>query len=169
MILINIITSICFALLTLSVLYVILSFVLKNRADRISFIRGFKRGKCIAVFLVSIPLLSIGYVYNGMSVLDGILNAIPHVIDLVFLKFNIDNVSALMGVSDIYRITVYYCCVLVILNAALFTLSFIGQYLWQVGNKIVGFCTRKEKLMIFGNNEDSISIYWCVDLWPCES
>lgn len=155
----GIITTICFILLTLSVFYVIVSFALKNRADRISFIRGFKKGKCIAVFLIAIPLLCIGYIYDGTSVLDGILNAISHVIDFVVLKFNISKVNALIENSLFYQITVYYCCVLVILNAALFALSFIGQHLWLFGNKLMQRITRKEKLLIFGNNENSISVY----------
>ncbi len=154
-----IITAICFVLLTLSVIYVILNFIFKNRADRISFIRGFKKGKCIAVFLISIPLLCIGYVYSGVSVLDSILNAISHVVDFVLLKFNLDKVSALIGANIFYQITVYYCCVLVILNAALFALSFIGQYLWQGWNFILRLFTRRQKLIIFGNNKNSISIY----------
>lgn len=159
MIIYDIITAICFALLTLSVIYVIANFIIKNRADRISFVRGFKKGKCIAVFLISIPLLCIGYVYSGVSVLDSILSAISHVVDFVLLKFNISKVGALLDVSIFYRITVYYCCVLVILNAALFALSFIGQYLWQCLNFFVRLFTKKQKLFIFGNNKNSISVY----------
>lgn len=159
MIVYDVITAICFALLTLSVLYVLVNFFSKSRADKISFIRGFKKGKCVAIFLIAIPLLCIGYVYSEMPVLDSILSAISHVIDLVVLKFNVSKVSALVADSVFYRATIYYCCVLVIFNAALFALSFVGQYLWQLWNKIVRSFTKKDKLIVFGNNDNSISIY----------
>ncbi|MGN1042918.1 MAG: hypothetical protein ACI4SK_05500 [Christensenellales bacterium] len=64
-----------------------------------------------------------------------------------------------MGADLFYKITIYYCCVLVILNATLFAFSFIGQQIWQFGNRIVGATTKKDKLLIFGNNENNISIY----------
>lgn len=155
----NVITAICFALLTVAVLYVIVSFIVKKRAERISFIRGFKKGKCIAVFLIALPLIYIGYDYAGTPVLDGIFNTIMQVIDLVVLKFGFSKVGALIENSSFYRVTIYYCSVLVVLNAALFALSFIGQQLWHFRNWLVRVLTRKEKLFILGNNENSISIY----------
>lgn len=155
----NVITVICFALLTLSVAYVIYSFITKTRADRISFIRGFKKGKCIAVFLVALPLISIGYIYDGANVLDGVLSGLAHVIDFVVLKFNLNKINALIASNLFYRITVYYCCILVILNATLFALSFIGQQLWQFGNWVSRTFTGKEKLFIFGKNDNSELIY----------
>lgn len=155
----DIITGICFALLTLCVLYVFFSFLLKSRADRITFIRGFKKGKCVAVLLISVPLLCIGYIYAGENVLDGILYSISHVVDFVVLKFNVSKVGALVESSLFYKITIYYCCVLVILNAVLFAFSFIGQYVWQGWNLLVRLCSRKQKLFIFGNNENSISVF----------
>lgn len=159
----NIITAICLALLTAAWLYVaykiIISTVRKRRADRIAFIRGFKKGKCIAIFIVAIPLLCLGYIYGGSTVFDGILNAIAHVVDFVVLKFSIGKVDALLSASFFYRFTFYYCCTLVILNAILFAFSFIGQQLWLFWNSLVRFFTRKEKLFIFGYNENSVSVY----------
>lgn len=155
----NAITAICFGLLTLSAIYVIVSVICKKRADRITFIRGFKRGKCIAIFLIAIPLLSLGYIFDGATVIDGILSAISHVVDFVVLKFNVSKVGALADADLFYKITLYYCCVLVIFNAMLFAFSFIGQQIWQFGNTLCRAFTRKDKLFIFGNNENSISIY----------
>lgn len=155
----NIITAICFALLSLCVLYVIVSYLMRNRADKISFIRGFKKGKCVAVFIIAIPLLCVGYVYGGANVWDSILSSISHVVDLVVLKFNVSKVSALVESNAFYRVTLYYCCALVILNAALFALSFIGQQLWQGFNALVRLFSRKEKLFILGNNDNSVAIY----------
>lgn len=155
----NIIIAICFALLTLSGLYVIISIICKSRMDRISFVRSFKKGKCIAIFIVAIPLLCLGYLYAGASFIDGVLNAISHVVDFVVLKFSISKVGALLEANLFYKITIYYCCVLVIINAILFAFSFVGEQIWQFGNMFVRIFTKKDKLFIFGYNENSISIY----------
>lgn len=74
----NIITAICFALLTISALYVLISIFtkVKVRAEIIDFIRSFKKGKCIAIFLIAIPLLSLGYIFDGVSVINGILKRV---------------------------------------------------------------------------------------------
>lgn len=156
----NIITAICFALLILCIIYVVITIATKRRADRIEFIRGFKRGKCILIFLIAIPLLCLGYMYDGANFFDGILNSISHVIDFVVLKFGLSKVETLLEANLFYKITVYFCCVLVILNAMLFAFSFIGQQIWQVKNTLGRVFTRKEKLFIIGNNEDSIAIYY---------
>lgn len=156
----NVITAICFALLTLCVAYAVVSFAVKNRADRIAFIRGFKNGKCIAVLLIAFPLLLIGHLYpEGADPLSGVLSSIAHVIDFVVLKFNIDKVGSLINANLFYRITIYYCCVLVFLNAVLFAFSFIARQVWQGAHAIAGFFSGKTKLYVFGNNENSISVY----------
>ncbi|MBQ7387743.1 MAG: hypothetical protein IJW03_06220, partial [Clostridia bacterium] len=60
---INIVTSICLAALIAEVLFVILSTVIKKRADRIEFLRGFKRGECVVIYLTALPLYVIGHLY----------------------------------------------------------------------------------------------------------
>lgn len=156
---INIITAICFALLTIEVIYVFINIIVKKRSERIAFIRSFKKGKCIAIFLVSIPLFCLGYVYSGINIFESILAAISHVIGLVVLKFGLDDIPSLINANPFYKITVYYCCVLVTINAILFTLSFVGQYLWQWIQVLKIKFTSKDKLYIFGYNQNSLLIY----------
>lgn len=155
----NVVTAICLALLTLSAVYVLVSVIRKKRADRITFIRGFKRGKCIAIFLIAIPLLSIAYIYDGATVINGILSGIDHVVNLVVLKFSVSKVGALLNDNLFYKITFYYCCVMVILNAILFAFSLIGQQVWQSINVLSRLFTRKDKLYLFGNNQNNLSVY----------
>ena len=160
MIVYNIITALCLTLLILSVLYVVVSFFRKKgRAERITFIRGFKKGKCVAVFLIALPLLSIGYIYGGDSVVDGILNGITHVIELVVLKFNLHKVGGLIEANLFYKITVDCFCVVLILNAILFAFSFVDQRLWQWKNSVQRFFSKKERLVLFGNNRDNLSVH----------
>ena len=57
----NVVTAICFALLTAGVLFVIINLCIKDRASRIAFLRSFKKGKCAIVFIAEMPLYFIGH------------------------------------------------------------------------------------------------------------
>lgn len=162
---ITIITAICFALLTIGVLYVVVACILKKRPERIAFIRSFKKGKCLVIFLVAIPLLFLGYWYKGNTVIDAILAAITHDVELVVLKFKLDNIKGLLDADLFYRITMYYCCVLVIINAILFGLSLAEQKLWQLVCRMRAKYSRKVKLYILGNNKQSVAIYKSADAY----
>lgn len=156
---INIITALCFAALTLLILYFIISFIIKNRADRISFIRSFKKGKCVAIFIIAIPLILIGYWYSGMSIIRSFLTAIPHVISFVVLKYDLDKISSLIEANIFYRITTYYCCILVAINAVLFAFSLTSQRLWQFSQAFKAAHNKNEAVYIFGFNQNNLSIY----------
>lgn len=156
---VNIVTGVCVALLTLAVVYVIVEFARKKRPERIAFLRGFKKGKCLAVFIIAIPLFCMGYYYDGGDVMGAILNAVTHTVELVVLKFGLSKVGVLMSDSSFYTAAVYYCCVLVAVNAVIFTLSLIDQRLWLFGRRVAMRHTKKEKLLIFGYNKGSLSIY----------
>ncbi|MDE5654520.1 MAG: hypothetical protein K2I46_02810, partial [Clostridia bacterium] len=77
--------------------------------------------------MIAIPLFCIGYIDKGVGVVDSILSSISQLIDLVVLKFGVDKVQELLDKNIFYRITVYYCCVLVIINAILFAMSLFSQ------------------------------------------
>ena len=156
---VNIVTGVCVALLTLAVIYVIAEIARKKRPERIAFLRNFKKGKCLAVFVIAVPLLCMGYFYESGEVLKSILNAVTHTVELVVLKFGISKVGALMADNPFYSGAVYYCCLLVAVNAVMFTLSLIGQRLWLFGRRVSMRYTKKEKLLIFGYNKGSLSVY----------
>ncbi len=156
---INIVTAVCLVLFTAGVVYVCVNIFRKNRSQRISFIRGFKKGKCVAIFISAIPLLCLGYVYDGIEIFESILTAISHAIGLVVLKFGLDDIQTLIDANLFYRITVYYCCVLVTFNAILFTFSLLQQKVWHWVRHIASKCTKKDKLYILGCNDNSKAIY----------
>ena len=156
---VNIVTGVCVALLTLAVIYVIAEIARKKRPERIAFLRNFKKGKCLAVFVIAVPLLCMGYFYESGEVLKSILNAVTHTVELVVLKFGISKVGALMADNPFYSGAVYYCCLLVAVNAVMFTLSLIGQRLWLFGRRVSMRYMKKEKLLIFGYNKGSLSVY----------
>ncbi|MCM1220940.1 MAG: hypothetical protein NC548_41285 [Lachnospiraceae bacterium] len=156
---IYVITALCCVALTLLVLYFVISFIIKNRAGRIAFIRSFKKGKCVAIFLIAIPLIFLGYWYDGLDIIHSLLTAIPHVIGFVVLKYDVDKIASLMEVNLFYSITIYYCCVLVTLNAVLFAFSLTSQLIWQMGWAVKAKHNNKDAIYIFGYNQDNLSIY----------
>lgn len=155
----NVVTAICFALLTAEVAYVIINMCIKDRVSRITFLRGFKKGKCVLIYISAIPLYFIGHLYAGQSVLEGFFGAINKIINLVVLKYENASVQALMDANLFYEITIYYCFILIGINAVMFTLSLTHQYMWQFFRSLKSKFTRKDKLIIFGFNRNSVNIY----------
>lgn len=159
MIVYDIVTALCFAMLTAFFCYVLISIIVKKREERINFIRSFRKGKCITIFIVSIPLLFMGYRYSGATLIECFFSTVSHVIDFVLLKFGLAKLQALMQVNLLYKITVYYCSILLVLNAVMFVFAFIDKELWQLKNSMMRLFTKKEKLLIFGYNPNNVSVY----------
>lgn len=156
---INFVTAICFAILTIEVLYMVISLIVKNRANRISFLRSFKKGKCVIIYFSAIPLFCLGHMYAGADFFAGFFGAVNQIINLVVLKYSTSTVQALVDASVFYKITIYYSFVLVGLNALFFTFSLLGQRIWEFAQTLKYKNSSKDKLFIFGNNSNSISIY----------
>ncbi len=153
------ITAICFSLLAVELALVIVSIIFKTREERISFVRSFKRGKCAVIYVTALPLYVMGGIYAGEGFLSAFFNAISEMINLVVLKFDIDSLPALVYENSFYKFTLYFCFFLVTLNAILFSLSLIGQRLWNFLMRAKRIFSRKEILYIFGNNPENIQIY----------
>lgn len=131
----------------------------KERSKRIDFIRKFKKGNCAVVYMVAIPLYWIGHIYAGQSVLPAFFSAINKTMILVVLRYDMSSISALMADNNIYTFAVYFCFVLVAINAMLFALSFLHQKIWEWLQRKHWNWSRKEKLLIVGNNEENLKIY----------
>lgn len=156
---INFVTAICFAILTAEVLYVVISFIVKDRADRIAFLRSFKKGKCAIIYFSAIPLFCIGHMYAGADFFAAFFNAISQIINLVVLKYSTSSVQALFNANLFYKITIYYSFVLVGINAVLFTFSLVGQRLWEFRQSVKSKISTKDKLFILGYNQNSVAVY----------
>lgn len=76
---INFVTAICFAILTIEVLYMVISLIVKNRANRISFLRSFKKGKCVIIYFSAIPLFCLGHMYAGADFFAGFFSAVNQI------------------------------------------------------------------------------------------
>ena len=159
MVLINIITTLCLLLMVIGVLSVVLNLILKKRADRIEYVRKFKKGKGVLIYIYAIPLLWTGIVYSGQPVFYGFFSAVRRIFDLIVLKYDFSPVQALVEANPLYEFTMYFCFILVGLNAIMFALSLASQYIWNFFTNIGFILSRKNKLIIFGNNEQNYLIY----------
>lgn len=155
----NLITIICLILMSITLVSVITNLLGKKREDKITYIRGFKKGKGVLIYLFAIPLYWTGIVYAGETVLEGFFGAIRRTVDLVVLKYDVSPIQALMQDSQLFAITTYIAFVLVGLNAILLALSLAIQYIWSFGKNLAFRCSGKEKLYLFGNNSQNYAIY----------
>ncbi len=159
------ITLFCLVAFFLEVIGFFFYYILKKRPDRISFIKNYKKGKCAIIYLIAIPMFWIGIMYTKTSKgipftpVNEVFTSIHKVINLVVLKYEVSEIEALMNDFTLYAVCVYVCFGLVLINAGLFMVSFVGQYLWSVKGKLQRRLLYKENLVIFGYNNECVEIY----------
>lgn len=161
------ITVICLAALILEVIFVALGILTKSRSARIAFVRGFKKGKCVVIYFTAIPLYCVGHMYAGKDFLEAFFSAVNKIINLVVLKYDTASISTLMAADSFYRFTIYFCFVLVGLNALLVTFSLTAQYIWCGWRSLRHTLTHRSKLLLFGNNPENIAIYQSDKVHSC--
>lgn len=130
-----------------------------RRRNRINYLRSFKRGKGLVFYFIAIPLLFIGILYSGSSPILAITTTIARVIDLLVLKYNHGVVAGLFDALPIYRVAICVLYVLIFLNAVVFVLSLAHQVLCKAFYDFKFKVTKKEKVFLFGNNNQNKTIY----------
>ncbi len=157
----SVIILIILALVSLAVLvHIVLE---KNRKQRILYLRNYKKGKCFAIFVIALPLYFIGYFYDRtpgrLNIIMNLADTFDDVKDLIVLKFKYDGISHLMLDSLAYEVTVYFCSLLVILNAGLFVFSLFQQRIWEKITVNSFLRSNNDKYLIVGVNSDNIHLY----------
>lgn len=156
----KIVTAFCLALMGLELMVVLAKCIsLKNRSKRIAFLRGFKKGGCVLIYLTALPLYYIGHIYGGEDWIYAIFRAVKEIISLVVMGFDSESIRALMDADRLYKFTVYFCYILVTCNALLFSFSLVGQFVWSFSHRCYHWISGKPRLLVFGNNAHSIQIY----------
>lgn len=158
---VKIVCAICLALLVGCVAFVLVSLISKrkDRGKIIDFIRSFKKGKCAVIYPIAIPLYVIGHLYAGSSAPDAFFTAVNKTVSLVVLRYDVGSIEGLMAADPFYAFTVYFCFTMVGLNALTFTFSIIDQWTWRQSKKLRSMLTKKDKIYLFGANENNESIY----------
>ena len=158
----NIVTAICLLLMGMCMSSVIAKIALtykhNQREERIEYLREYKRGRMVLIYICVFPLLLAGLLYEGRPFFNALTGAVATIIDIVVLKFDPSAFSGLMGDSKLFEASIYISDILIALNAGMFVWSIVGQYISNmVSNLAVN--RSKEKVVIFGNNEHSHTIY----------
>ncbi len=152
-------TTICLLAFLGEIYYFFRGFANKTHKEIISYVRGFKKIKYLAVYLTSVPLYAIGIFYSGKRFWDSIFIAINKVVNLVVLKYEVDCIDRLMTDNLYYRLVVYFCFLLIGCTAVIFTFSLFVQQLWIAGQKKLALKTTQDKVYLFGYNPQNIAIY----------
>ena len=153
----SIISGICIAAMVSLVIYLIVMFCNCNRAEKIEFIKNFKKGKCAIIYVVAIPLFMMADLHAGKSVIVSIFSTIPKVVDLVVLKYSIPH--ALIAENICFSVAVYLCMTLVLINALMIPVSILHAYFWKNYRLFRFTHLKKNKYIIIGNNETTVEIY----------
>lgn len=152
------VSVVCLILMIMLFGYVAGKFLKTDRKDKLKFLKSFKKGKFVLIYLVAVPLYWMGIVYKGEPVGGALLMAIKATVDMVVLKYDYSSAAALMSDNLIYRITMDVCFVMVALNALLFTFTIVGE---RIANKVrVNLAARgkDELFVIIGYNAENRQI-----------
>ncbi len=160
----NIFSVLILAILTALLVSVVLKIIRLSRQDRILYIKGYKKSKFVYVYLITIPLVMLGYLFNGVVWYQSIFLSIKSVVNFALLQFDFAPMQSLIAYSVIYEIAVYYSFILICLNTVLFAFSILGQFIFETVENLKFALNKGDKLYIFGFNESSRLIYNNCDL-----
>ena len=151
------VSSICIAIMVGILAYFIFSFCKKSRAERIKYIKNFKKGKFLLIYFAALPLNYMISRYAGNGIIVSAYTSVSETVQLVVLKFDVS--SLLYEQNTVFKIAYLICLTLVILNAMMVLMSLLYRSLWN-GAKLFGFNhSSKDKCIVIGNNKNSRAVY----------
>ncbi|MGN1104261.1 MAG: hypothetical protein ACI4QI_05230 [Candidatus Coproplasma sp.] len=158
-----IIYSICLLVMVILLAVTIFKlFVLGSRQDKLEYLKNYKRGSFMIIYLVAIPLYFFGYVNcaalagNGIDVLTCFLNSITASVNLILLNFGIAGIRAALTTDNLlYCIAIGVCFSLTVLNVILFSVSLLWQRFKNLCGCIRARCAR-HLVVVVGNNENNL-------------
>ena len=159
----NYVIAICLAYMLALIVTFIVRLATSSRKERLQYVKNFKRGKFVLIYIAMIPLYFLAHRNNGASVEGALWQSISLCFDTVALKYPFNTTSSLMGANLFYRITVDFGYALVTLNAVMFTISLLGQIVLNALSLTITRCFRKRVVAVVGYNADSLYIIKSVD------
>lgn len=162
MLTVNIVSAVCLTLMLIWLSSVILNLLSrkKPRAEKIAYVRNFKKGKGVLIYLFTLPLFIVGISYAKVPFPEVLFRSIKQVVELVILKYDTSSVVLLLSESAFYSFVLYTSFFLVGANALMFVFSLASQYLSSYFNNLYFFTlSRRERVVIIGFSEQSKAIY----------
>lgn len=158
----TVVSVVCIAIMVTLVIYLVVKFCRCNRAEKIEFIKNFKKGKCAIIYVVAIPLIMMSDIYSGLDIGRAFFDAISEAVQLVVLKYDVS--LKLMQINIVFAVAMYLCLSLVIVNAMMITISILHHGIWK-GYRLFKFSHAKgNKCIVVGNNDKVLAAY---DSCPC--
>lgn len=130
MIIYSIISIICACIMLGTFAYIVAKIFILDRAERIGFIRDFKKGKVAIVYLVAVPLYFMANYYSGIGITKAIGGAFEGALTLLTFIIDRGNTAQLAQANAIYQATLYLCYGMVYLNGLMFIVSLCNENIW---------------------------------------
>ena len=163
-----VIYSICAVLMLLMLSYTVAKlFFLGTLKDRLDFLKSYKKGPFLIIYIIAIPLYFFGYVnmadftrdpaHPGTLVLQCFLSTFKGVFNLLRLDFGMDSIVGYMKVDSFYYVVMIACFILTTANVLMFSASLLWQRTknWLLKRKAL---RASELYVVVGDNKDNISI-----------
>lgn len=156
----NVISVICLIFLALYTAITVVKTLISPRKEALSYLRNFRKGRFAFIYVSMLPLYMIAFLYNGTALHLAFFKSLTKLVNLVVLKYEYGEITALIEASNIFNITLHTGFVLVAFNVLLFTLSLVHQRLSNALHLFYLRHTGKPKLYIFGEREENADIYF---------
>lgn len=153
------VTAVCFLVLIAGLISGIPRVLTRNRHKRITYLRGFKKGRFAVIYATAFPLCFIGRFYVEKNLFESFFGAIADVFEIVVLKYDFKSIGALLSADDFFKATFYICYIMVGLNIVLFAVSLANHRVWEFFRKIIIRYSGKDRLFIFGSGSQNVDIY----------
>jgi len=155
---VNVIISICLIFIVSIFFYILYKLFIPNYENKYIYLRDFKKGSFLLVYISIIPLYYLGIKYNGETIIKAFLLALEKSISLFALKFDNQVIVNLIEANTFYKITMYICFFIVIVNSIILTMAFIGRNIINRIKCFYIFKFSKETNIIIGYNKDNLHI-----------
>ena len=160
----DIVSVICLLLLLANVVQTVYQICTYEREERINFVRDYKKGKFVIVYLVALPLYFLANYYAGLGLVDSVTTALSNSVTLLALTLDpTGNTAALVAVNATYKWALYVCYATAYLNFGMFVVSIFFEYLSTYWRSLKFHLSNKTKCVILGNNAGSIALYHTCD------
>ena len=156
----NFITAVCLVIQVIYALTIIVRIFASPRKNAVSYLRNFKKGRFAIIYVATLPLYIVAFMYADYKFSLAFFSALAKMVDLIVLKYNYNDLSALLNASQLFDFTLHLSFILVAFNALLFTLSLVHQHLSNSINYALLKYTHKPRLYIFGEQPENIDIYF---------
>ena len=160
MILYNIVSVICLLILLVNIIQTVYQLCTYEREERIAFVRNYKQGKFVIVYLVALPLYFLANYYATKELISSVTTALSNSVSLLALSLDpTGNAAGLAAINAPYQWALYVCYGTAYLNFGMFVVSVFFEYLFTYWYTLKFHLSNKTKCVIVGNNAGSVVLY----------